>query len=86
MTDADPLLNALAGATPNEETEGVMPDFVRQAIVAQGLVDPDVVAATAATVDLDEDLPGDRPVQKPPEPEQEVLDLGVSIPTARSDV
>jgi len=51
-----------------------IPDFLRRAMEAQGKVDPDEVAALAASIDLDEqEGPGLAPV--PPEPEQETFDL-----------
>lgn len=87
MADDDPLLDALTGAQPTEETEGVMPDFVRRAIIAQGKCDPDEIAMAARDVDLDaveaEEIAA---TPKPPPVHQDVLDFDVPIPTRDADV
>jgi hypothetical protein len=52
-----------------------MPDYVRAAIAAQGLVDPDEVEATAALIGVD-DLPvGERHEPPPVDKTQEAFAL-----------
>ena len=59
MSDVEPETDWRRGAptrepeTPAEPKPFALPEFVRKAIVAQGKVDPDEVAAAAAVVDLE---------------------------------